>query len=1054
MNEQLLKAVTRLFAIVAKERVTEDERLKIEEFLTEHVDKSQLSEYLEIFDRYSQTRLMSKALVHAGEDEPGGIDEETQEFVIDWATIMETCKLINQEQTEYQKLFLLLKIIELILADDEVSERQNNLLFYIAKAVKIEKRWVDKLINFVMAIDVPELSDPNVLIIDDGSEEDYLKCKHIEVENITGFIAFLYLPNLETYLVKYLGISPVRLNGIPLRSRTVTVFPAGSTIRGDKLQPIFYSAVASKFKKSEEGTKLTLEARNIHYTFKSGKKGIQDVYLKETSGNLIGVMGASGSGKSTLFDLLNTKRRPTRGEVILNGHNIYNEEHEIQGLIGHVPQDDLLIEDLTVYQNLFYAAELCFKNKTREEIEELTNKTLQNLGLLDIQNLKVGSPLNKVISGGQRKRLNIALELIREPSIMFLDEPTSGLSSRDSENIMDLLKELTLRGKMVFVIIHQPSSDIFKMFDSLIILDENGYQIYYGDPVAAPVYFKEINNMVNRDQGACITCGNVNVEQVFNIIETRVVDEYGRFTDRRKITPKEWNEHFKKRFAIQPASIQQPQKLPPTSFEVPNKTKQYTVFSKRDILAKLSNHQYLLINLLEAPALAFLLSYFVKYFNTQSENAHYIFRENINIPSFFFMSVIVALFMGLTVSAEELIKDRKILEREKFLNLSRSSYLAAKISVLFFISIIQTLLFVWVSTQILEIRDIILSYWLTLFSLSCLANIIGLIISSAFNSAITVYILIPLILIPQLIFSGVVFPFDKLNPEITRQDKVPWFGELMASRWGFEALMVKQFMGNAYTEKTYAFDQQIAQSEYKMTYLIPELELLLEESAAAFYYGEGKIKVGQHLRVIRNEIQNELELIGQDKYTLLDKLTEAKFDSTIYKNTWQFLEVLRKMYINKYQKALYKRDSMMIAWEVEEGQEQLLSLKNRHTNARLEELAKNVITRDRIMEGENTLIRKIFPIYFPAENQSGMLDFTSHFYAPQKHFGGYFFNTPAFNISVLWVFIILLIGILYFDILSRIVQFLDWLGTYIIPFYVKRQRLKFKKILKKKSNAR
>src|ERR1035438_8621145 len=139
---------------------------------------------------------------------------------------------------------------------------------------------------------------------------------------------------------------------------------------------------------------------------------------------------------------------------------------------------------------------------------------LTDLGLYETRDLKVGSPLEKTISGGQRKRLNIALELIREPAVLFVDEPTSGLSSRDSENIMDLLKELALKGKLVFVVIHQPSSEIFKMFDKLMILDVGGYPIYYGNPVDAVIYFKTIINHVNSNESECITCGNVNPELI------------------------------------------------------------------------------------------------------------------------------------------------------------------------------------------------------------------------------------------------------------------------------------------------------------------------------------------------------------------------------------------------------------------------------------------------------------------------------------------------------------------------------------------------------------
>ncbi len=177
-------------------------------------------------------------------------------------------------------------------------------------------------------------------------------------------------------------------------------------------------------------------------------------------------MGGSGAGKSTLLNVLNGVEVPSAGEVLINGKNIHKDKDAVKGVIGHVTQDDLLIEELTVYQNLFYNAKLCFGNLTDEEIGKKCHSLLADLGLSETRDLKVGSPLEKTISGGQRKRLNIGLELIREPSVLYVDEPTSGLSSRDSENIMDLLKELALKGTLIFVVIHQPSSDISKCLTS------------------------------------------------------------------------------------------------------------------------------------------------------------------------------------------------------------------------------------------------------------------------------------------------------------------------------------------------------------------------------------------------------------------------------------------------------------------------------------------------------------------------------------------------------------------------------------------------------------
>src|SRR5690606_4370396 len=127
-----------------------------------------------------------------------------------------------------------------------------------------------------------------------------------------------------------------------------------------------------------------------------------------------------------------------------------------------------------------------------------------------------------------------------------------------------------------------------------------------------------------------------------------------------------------------------------------------------------------------------------------------------NLPAYMFMAVIVALFIGLTVSAEEIIRDQKIRKRESFLNLSNGSYLLSKITIMFFLSAIQTLSFILIGNTILEIDGMLLDYWIVLFSTACFANLLGLNISASFNSAVTIYILIPFLLIPQLIFSGVI----------------------------------------------------------------------------------------------------------------------------------------------------------------------------------------------------------------------------------------------------------------------------------------------------------
>ena len=182
----------------------------------------------------------------------------------------------------------------------------------------------------------------------------------------------------------------------------------------------------------------------------------------------------------------------------------------------------------------------------------------------------------------------------------------------------------------------------------------------------------------------------------------------------------------------------------------------------------------MIINLLEAPLLAFILGYISKF----SENGVYSFADNKNYPVFLFMAVIVALFIGLTVSAEEIFRDRKILEREKFLDLSRLSYLISKINFLFTLSAIQSLSFVLVANSILEVRGMLFQQWIILFSTACFGNLLGLNISAGMRTAVSIYILIPLILVPQLLLGGAMIKFDDLHKSISKKIYVPVVGIL------------------------------------------------------------------------------------------------------------------------------------------------------------------------------------------------------------------------------------------------------------------------------------
>ena len=1006
MSEQLLKAILRLFALVAKEdEVTDQERDQIRIFLEGHVSYASVDSYLRMFDSFV-----------------GNLAPKTGDITIEVSNVDELCQQVNSDLTQKQKFVIVLEILNIIQADGSISDRENELVDTIGKNFKITAKELAAIKTFVLGQQAAQLDHSQILIIDPSPAQTFSASQHISRDHLNGFVAILHVEQAEFYFVKYLGGSDVYLNGVPVKSGRITVLAVGSMLRWEKDEPVYYGDILNRFKKFGQFPRLSFEGKNISFKFRNGRLGLRTVSLSEESGNLIALMGGSGAGKSTLLHVLNGSEKPSEGQVLINGIDIHKNPEKIEGVIGFVPQDDLLIEDLTVYQNLYYAAKLCFTNLSESEINGLVVKVLEDLGLTETKDLKVGSPLQKTISGGQRKRLNIGLELLREPAVLFCDEPTSGLSSRDSENIIDLLKELSLKGKLVFAVIHQPSSDIFKMFDKLLILDTGGYQIYYGNPVDSIVYFKKSINLINSDEGECHDCGNVNPEQIFNIIETKVINEYGHFTNERKISPDQWNGIYKQKH--RPFSVETSKEVPHSTLKIPTRLKQAHLFSLRDVQAKIHNRQYMIINLLEAPVLAFILAFIVRYYNENDKFlGEYIFSKNLNLPAYLFMSIIVALFMGLTVSAEEIIRDRKILKREAFLHLSRSSYIVSKISILFLLSAIQTFTFVLVGNLILKIEGMFLQHWFILFSTACFANLLGLNISSAFNSAVTIYILIPLLLIPQLILSGVVVKFDKLNPRIGNSATVPFVGDLMASRWAFEAAMVSQFKDNDFEQQFYLYDKIMANSDYKKVYFIPEVETKLQYCLSHFNSNDEsiKVRVAEDLLIIKRELSRELEDTRQN-LSAMDNLTVEKFDSATYDQVSRYLESLKKFYVNRYNAADHeKEERIMRLTSTPENTALFNRFREAYHNEAITELVKNLTETHRIIEKDGKLIQKIYPIYKDPDPDHA-IDFDAQFYMPAKHFMREDIDTFYFNTAVIWSMTIVLALALYFDILRKIIE--------------------------------
>ncbi|MFT5570171.1 MAG: ABC-type multidrug transport system ATPase subunit, partial [Cyclobacteriaceae bacterium] len=795
MSETIVNALVHLFAIFesVKEDFDQDAGdIVVKPYLKKTLNQELTNDYLNLF--YDYLSFYREANRNPSGDHELGIDSTS---IIQIAKI---CNQINKELIQAERIVVFIELLELIRADEKVSDKEGEFASLVAMNFNLTHKEVEHIKAFIFEPETHKIDYDCGLIIDSKMTEwpeevawmmrkkkadipGATKYHHMYVENLFGRILVLFLESVDSYIFRYDGPLNLFLEGNKIAPRKTYFLRPGTIIKGPNIKSIYETDITKQFLHDRAKVKIVLNGEDLEFRFKNSENGIQRFNFAEESGHLVAIMGGSGTGKSTLLNLLNGNLEPTGGRVHINGYSISRASRE--GVIGYVPQDDLLFEELTVYQNLYYNAKICFSDFSVQLIKATVDKVLEDLDLTDIKDLKVGDPLNKTISGGQRKRLNIALELMREPAVLFVDEPTSGLSSMDSEKVMWLLKDLARKGKLVIAIIHQPSSEIFKLIDRLWILDKGGYPVYNGNPIDSVVYFKTMSTQVNAAESECPRCGNVIPDQVLQIIEAKEIDDNGKPTQKRRVPAKNWYLKYKENIEKNIKRIRFKEQLPPSNFSIPDKVKQFQIYSKRNFLAKLSNKQYVLINLLEAPLLALVLAFFSKY---TLDDGTYLFSDNKNLPVYLFMSVVVSLFIGMSVSAEEIFKDRKIIVRESFLNLSRISYLNSKITYLFILSALQSLLFVLVGNWILEIQGQLFFYWIILFSTSCFANMVGLNISAALNSIITIYILIPFILVPQLLLGGAMISFDDLHSNFTNKKYVPVVGDLMVSRWAYEAL--------------------------------------------------------------------------------------------------------------------------------------------------------------------------------------------------------------------------------------------------------------------------
>jgi ABC-type multidrug transport system ATPase subunit len=623
--------------------------------------------------------------------------------------------------------------------------------------------------------------------------------------------------------------------------RTTAPLKDGDTIRID-IGQFLRCNFSERIIEEERNIIRVLEANEITHRFGKGQIGLEGISFSIARGELVCVMGASGCGKSTLMRVLAGQLQPTSGEVLLNGQSLYQDLDTLKHYVSYMPQQDAFDEHLTIGENLLFAAAIRAPHLSRRDRTRRLEAKLVELGLGERRDAVVGSPEKKTLSGGERKRLNIGLDMIGMSDVYLFDEPTSGLSSKDSEHVMEIIRSMA-HNKIVIVTIHQPSSKLFQMFHKAILLDKGGRLVFFGTPSDMLRYFAEAEHQhqFGAELGACPSCGTTRPEFIFDVLETPLRDlsgdiiyeenSRGHLVAARRYSPEFWRDKYEAFRLIQdvkqvslrkeapstlPAAPVEKRRLP---FRWHDEWTQFRTVLRRAFVSKLRNRANLVITIGVSPVLALLIATILRY----SENGIYDFASAYHIPTFLFLGLIVAMFLGLTNSADDIIRDRPVLQRERNVNVRLSYYVISKTLTLGVFALVQCILFVLIGNYVLEIRGM---FWLDLaimFMTAMGGVALGLLISSLVADPKTAANIVPLVLIPQIIMGGALIKYEDMNrnlgllyslshsfsehPNAEKNRKtesklqVPFVCQFIAMRWSYEEMIVAQAKLNPLTRR-------------------------------------------------------------------------------------------------------------------------------------------------------------------------------------------------------------------------------------------------------------
>ena len=533
-----------------------------------------------------------------------------------------------------------------------------------------------------------------------------------------------------------------------------------------------------KLEKEKKRPGFSLEAHDICVQVQ-GKKLLQGVSFTLLAGEFAALMGPSGSGKTTLLNALNGYTPPAKGEVLLNNYDLYAHFDQFRNVLGYVPQEDVIHRELTVFEALWYSARLRLPpDYNGPEIRQRIKKVIAQLGLEGTENVLIGSPEKKGISGGQRKRVNLAMELLTDPKVLFLDEPTSGLSSEDTLQVMRLLRKLADSGRTIILTIHQPGLEAYQLLDHLILIakdankSEPGRLGYFGPAYPDAVHFFNPDGVLNLKPGA-----EPSPDEVLRGLGKKPASEWVQTYQNSN-----YFETFVEERANKNTQSQRTFKIPQPVPDDP--LRQWLVFVSRSFAIKKTDLMNSLILLAQAPLIGMLVALVLGDKSSEKPTQENWLESTSAGATAIFMMAMSALWFGASNAVREIVGEWAVYRRERMVNLGIPAYVVSKFTVLGIVCAIQCLALLAIVSFFCGFKAGFMASFVILFLTSLIGVAIGLVLSSMAKTSEVAIAALPIILLAVFILGGMIQPVHRMNPLmrfVCNVDPV---------RWAFEGLMV------------------------------------------------------------------------------------------------------------------------------------------------------------------------------------------------------------------------------------------------------------------------